>query len=118
MSRGASIISDDISFISSSNIQKSSIQLLRRSFLMPWKPDKFVKDAGSREIEFSAILPALQFPQKTEISRYDDECLSCMNLYKCGDKRDFPFWSVSFRQSHIKQSGCLMDSFKQKYPLL
>ena len=58
----------------------SSIQLLRRSFLMPWKPDKFVKDAGSREIEFSAILPALQFPQKTEISCYDDECLSCMNL--------------------------------------
>ena len=58
----------------------SSIQLLRRSFLMPWKPDKFVKDAGSREIEFSAILPRqppipcnFHRKQKTHISCYDDE---------------------------------------------
>ena len=77
MSRGASIISDDISYISSSNIQMSSIQLLRRSFLVPWKPDKFVKDAGSREIEFSAILPRqppipcnFHRKQKTHISCY------------------------------------------------
>ena len=95
-------------------MQSLSFQLVRRcfSYKMPLnQPDEFVKDAGSREIEFSAILPALQFPQKTEISCHDDECLSCMNLYNCGDKRDFPFWSVSFRQSHIKQSSWLMGSF-------
>ena len=61
------------------NMQSSSFQLVRRcfSYKMPLnQPDEFVKDAGSREIEFSAILPALQFPQKTEksyFSCYDNE---------------------------------------------
>ena len=39
-------------------------------------------------------------------------------LHELGQLCEFPFWSGSFRQSHIKQSGCLMDSFKQKSPLL
>ena len=54
-------------------MQSLSFQLVRRcfSYKMPLnQPDEFVKDAGSREIEFSAILPALQFPQKTEKSYF------------------------------------------------
>ena len=57
------------------NMQSLSFQLVRRCFsykMPPNQPDEFVKDAGSREIEFSAILPALQFPQKAEKS-----CFSC-----------------------------------------
>ena len=104
-------------------MQSSSFQLVRRCFsykMPPNQPDEFVKDAGSREIEFSAILPALQFPQKAEkscFSCYDNE-KKLLFLHELGQLCAFPFWSGSFRQSHIKQSGCLMDSFKQKSPLL
>ena len=72
---GASIISDDISyyilyfFLKYSNVKYSTSAPILSYAL---KPDKFVKDAGSREIEFSAILPAasnsVQFPEKTENS--------------------------------------------------
>ena len=104
-------------------MQSLSFQLVRRCFsykMPPNQPDEFVKDAGSREIEFSAILPALQFPQKAEkscFSCYDNE-KKLLFLHELGQLCEFPFWSGSFRQSHIKQSGCLMDSFKQKSPLL
>ena len=80
-------------------MQSLSFQLVRRCFsykMPPNQPDEFVKDAGSREIEFSAILPALQFPQKAEkscFSCYDNE-KNCFSYISSGNYVHFLFGLV------------------------
>ena len=67
---------------------------------------------------------SVQFPQKTENSYLLlGRWIGLLFLHKFGQLWKwkeilFLVGAGSFRQSHIKQSGCLMDSFKQKYPLL
>ena len=66
--------SDDLSFLCSFFFKNSNVKYSTSAPILSyaWKPDKFVKDAATREIEFSAILQtasnSMQFPQKTENS--------------------------------------------------
>ena len=88
-------------------MQSLSFQLVRRCFsykMPPNQPDEFVKDAGSREIEFSAILPALQFPQKAEkscFSCYDNE-KNCFSYISSGNYVHFLF---AFEQYFLPNTG-------------